>query len=189
MDEFIKLIKPSSDLDFKLINDIRSISTLVNVASSRLLLSAPQIQDRIFFIREGVIRRYSIVDGEEYTNWFFSKGDFAISEDSFFIDQPSEEYLETTGPSLLIEIKKKDYTRLLSQSPEFKYLINLLYKNYISGRREHQMVITNPKINSYDWFVKNHQYTLNNIQLQHLARFLGVTREYLSKLRSPSKKS
>ncbi|SEJ26082.1 cAMP-binding domain of CRP or a regulatory subunit of cAMP-dependent protein kinases [Dyadobacter koreensis] len=185
MDEFIKLLKPSIDL--KNINDIRSVSTLINVASPRILLSTLQIQDRIYFIREGVIRRYSIVDGEENTNWFFSKGDFAISEDSFFLDEASEEYLETTGPSLLIEIKKADYLNLINNSPEFKQLVNRLYKKYISGKREYQRVITNPRINSYDWFATNHKYALNHIKLHHLARFLGITKEYLSKLRSQNR--
>lgn len=185
MEEFIRLISPSIDLDIK--PEILSVSTLVNVNAPRILLSAPQVQDRIYFIREGVVRRYSIVNGEENTNWFFSKGDFVISEDSFFIDRASEEYLETTGSSVLVEIKKVDYIDLLKGSRDFKKVIDHLYKKYISEKREYQRVITNPRINSYEWFALNHRYTLTHVKLHHLACFLGITKEYLSKLRAQAR--
>ncbi len=107
MNDFIKTFVPMLHLQSPVIIDILDNSERVQEPEPTILLSASQIQETIYFITEGVIRRYSIEDDQEKTNWFFSQGDIAVSEDSFYIDAQSDEFLETTFDTQLLAIKKK----------------------------------------------------------------------------------
>lgn len=189
MEDFFQNYSSGIKLDAEIAKEIRINSQLITVKPGQLILSEWQKQENMFFLVEGVVRRYSIMDDKEFTNWFFSKGDFAISENSMLLGTNSEDYLETTCPSILIQIEKSKYLRLQEQSLQFKEIQVKLYQSYLKRRREHQYSMSSlSALDRYREFLKMNSYSYKRIKMQHLASFLGITEQSLSRIRATIKK-
>ncbi len=54
--------------------------------------SAPFL--KLWFITEGMMRTYRIIEGEDYTFFFFTKNDFAVDYESFLTEEQSPLFFE-----------------------------------------------------------------------------------------------
>ena len=59
-----------------------------------VLLKEGQISTEAYFVLEGCVRQYFLIDGEEKTNNFFTEEQWVISINSFSSRTPSSHYLE-----------------------------------------------------------------------------------------------
>ncbi len=62
-----------------------------------LLMRPGEVARRAYFLETGLVRGYTLLHGREVSSWFMQTGDFTISILSFFMQQPSAEYLEIAG--------------------------------------------------------------------------------------------
>ncbi len=62
MNQFLRIFVPKLHIESPVIIDILDHSETVNESDPTILLQAYETQEKIYFITEGVIRRYSIED-------------------------------------------------------------------------------------------------------------------------------
>ena len=181
---FLEFLQSHIQLKSNLQEFIREVSHIQYYKTGTLILSPGEIQENIYFIQEGVIRVYSNMDEYEWTSWFFSKGEFAISPDSFLFGNKSVEYFETCCSTVIISISKKDYYSLLEKHAEFKMIVDYLIQ-YISKQSKDRIFNLSHMSASerYKEFVSQHKYISDRVQGQHLASFLGTNAESISRFR------
>jgi CRP/FNR family transcriptional regulator, anaerobic regulatory protein len=101
-----------------------AILTPLDVPKKDYLVKAGSINDRLFFIRKGLVRCYYIKLSpkgkglKEVSNWFLSEGDTIASMQSFITQQPTDEYMQALEDCELEYTTFPQVLRLYNQYPE-----------------------------------------------------------------------
>jgi len=168
------------------IEDFVACANLLEVDKATKIVSEGQYSDKTYFIAKGSLRAFYIKDGKDISDWFAFENDFINSINSFFLNIPSPHFIETIEPSVLLEISREDVQMLSDKYREFDRLEKLmvtktmlqLQQRIVSMQFEtaHQkyanLIIVRPNI------------TLR-VPLMHIASYLGITLETLSRIRNP----
>lgn len=149
-----------------------------------LLLSEGSICRNMYFLEQGCLRGYYLLDGKEITHWFGFENDFVSSFHSFITQTASVENIQMLEDSILWSISRETLYKLYDQYPEIERLGRMACENYYIRLEErfinsqfktaaelyHQLLETNPQF-------------LQRISLGHIASFLGISQETLSRIR------
>lgn len=92
-----KLLKYFNDimlLSAEEVNGISETLCIQNYKKGTVLLKEGQISTETYFVLDGCVRQYFLVDGEEKNNNFFTESQWVVSLTSFNPDLVSKFYLE-----------------------------------------------------------------------------------------------
>ncbi|MDO1449813.1 Crp/Fnr family transcriptional regulator [Rhodocytophaga aerolata] len=153
-----------------------------------LLLQEGKVCDRVYFIEKGLARAYYFMDGQEITSWFMKENDMIISVYSFFSQRISYENMELEEDSILISITNKDLQMLYRQFPEFNFFGRVLTEDYYVRSEEriisHRMQTAEQR---YEALFKSSPSLFNRVLNKHIASYLGMSAETLSRIRKKRK--
>ncbi len=139
----------------------------------------------LFFLAEGIARSYSIRDGLDITTWFSFKNDFVTSFTSFFPKEPSYESIEMLTDGTLYQISYHQLLEIQKLSREIERAIqhfSLLYTVQLEKRLF--TIQTHSAKEKYQLMLQQEPPLIQHIPNKHLASYLGITRETLSRIRS-----
>ena len=150
-----------------------------------ILLRQGEVCNHLYFMEEGICRYYSLKDGNDITTWFSFKNEFVTSFTSFFPRDPSYENIEVTTPSELHSLSYASLQKLKEQSNEVEKIINHFIVDYTLQLERRLFSIQNhTATEKYTTILKHDARLVNQIPGKHLASYLGVSRETLSRIRS-----
>lgn len=149
------------------------------------LLQPGQVARRLYFVEQGLVRGFTLHDGQEISSWFMSEGDFVISIVSFLTQQPSTEFLELLEPSILYSIDHAKLHELYHTFPEFNYVGRVLTERYYvqSEQRAYQLRTLSAGAR-YTQLIRDFPSLVQRVPLKYLASNLGMTPETLSRMRA-----
>lgn len=157
---------------------------LTNVAANTLLLEEGQVSSQFFFVAKGSIRMYYLVDGQEKNTFFYEANNFVSSYESFTKQVPARHYLQTLEPCELATFNAPVVGELLQQFPRFEFLARVameaelsIYQNMLAS-----LLTLNPT-QRYLELQEKQPDLLQKIPQYHIATYLGVTPETLSRIR------
>ncbi len=138
------------------------------------------------FMVKGCVRTFKICRaGKEHNISFASENTWFTSFKSFIFQNPSEYYMEALEQSLLCQIKKSDWDYLTDTYPEisqaFRRILEKWYLNY--ENRVFQNISMTAR-ERYLQFLSDYPNLVGRIPDAHIASYLGITPEFLSKIRS-----
>ena len=185
MKSVITAIESVSPLPSTLISLLEQQLAHHKLPANSLLLRPGQISDRIFFVEQGLIRGYYLKGDKDISTGFMAEGQFAISPGSFYTQQPSFEYLELLEDSLLWSLTHNQLSVLYELYPPFNYVGRVVTEQYYvkSELRTHKLRMLSAE-ERYDWFVIVYAALLNRLSGKHIASFLGLTPETISRIRA-----
>jgi CRP/FNR family transcriptional regulator, anaerobic regulatory protein len=181
---------------FQLFNQIHPLSTglqnqIVSILKQRelkkhdFLLKKSQTCSTISFLNTGILHCYYLEDHKKITSWFLRDSNIAVSPRSFFRQRPSDETIEALSPCDLYYITHKEWQDLNNTFPEFNYIGRELTQQYYLLKDEHSYQLQTGTIKDrYDWFLKTFPDLISLVPSRHVATFLGVTEETLSRIRN-----
>ena len=148
------------------------------------LLAPGQVARRVYFVEAGLVRGYSLHEGREVSSWFMREGDFVISVVSFLTQAPATEYLELLEASVLYAISHDELHRLYREFPEFNLFGRVLTERYYvqSEQRAYQLRAL-PAAERYAQLLREFPTVFQRVAGKHIASYLGVAPETLSRLR------
>lgn len=158
---------------------------IVNLLKNKIILSADKIEKKIYFIKKGVVRAYTIDDGKEITFWFGKEGDLILSMRSYVENKIGYETIETIEDCELFEIKMSDLQ-------EF-YSTNLEIANWGRKLAEIELIKTEERfisrqlgtaIDRYKKLLEENPSLINRVQLGYVASYLGISQVTLSRIRA-----
>ena len=149
-----------------------------------VILEEGQICSKCFFVLEGCLRQYKIVNGEEKTTAFFFEEEAAVLYSSYVEKKPSDYYLATVEDSVLTTGTRIVETELHKKHPKLENLISTLMPLDFSKSQKHIDLLTNytPE-ERYQTILKTNPRIINRIPLHFIASYIGVTPESLSRIR------
>lgn len=185
MDKLIENIKRIIDLSIEAETYLRSLSIEKVVPKATTLIEQGQTVNKIYFVKSGCLRSYcSDKNGKEHTlqfavkNWWISDYIAIHNKESATLN------IESLKESGVIEFNAKELIGIHTRFPEFEpFQRHNLERHVVSLHKRilNQLQLTAAE--RYDLFLDQYpdieKYTRN----YHIASFLGITQESLSRIR------
>jgi CRP-like cAMP-binding protein len=148
------------------------------------LLKESQISSDTFFVLEGIVRQYYLVDGIEKTSDFFSDEEWVVSLNHINPNNPSTYYLECcTDCSLLVGNSQKGES-LYKKFPKLETVSRKLMERVFTELQEKREAFTvNTPTLRYQNLLKSRPDLFQRIPQYQIASYIGVTPESLSRIR------
>ncbi len=159
---------------------------LVEVEKNSLLVKEGQYADSVFYVVSGAARVFYLKDGKDITDWFSFENDFICSINSFFLNEPSPHYIEVLTNSTLLEFKHKDFIELSDKYRDFDRLTKLVITKTLLQLQQRIVAMQfETAYQKYENLLAIHPDITLKAPLMHIASFLGITLETLSRIRKP----
>lgn len=141
---------------------------------------------QFYFIVRGCLRMYKIDEqGNIHILQFATENWWIIDLGSFYSEQPSELNIDALEDTVVLHISRSDLTHLYNEAPKFDRIFRVLIENsFIKLQRRLLHNISSTAEDRYQAFLDTYPHLLNRLSQTHIASFLGITPEYLSRLRN-----
>jgi CRP-like cAMP-binding protein len=137
------------------------------------------------FIAEGCIRYYYLVDGVESTGNFFFENDWYSDFESFLYAKPSLLNIEALEDCEVYIVYKNDFEKLVAEYPVFNAFLRIMMERTIKGLTGRNMAMSLLSHEErYLRFVKYCPKVVERVSLKHIASYLGIQPESLSRIRT-----
>ncbi len=141
------------------------------------------LSENIYFVKKGAIKIFTEIEDRQVILEFGYKGLCIFNLPSFFSETHSEYYFEAIRDSELIGISKKNYCDFIESNRVFSNFwrksIEQLLINFVE--REVDILTHSPKLR-YQRLLKRKPELFQNIPKKHIANYLGLSAETLSRL-------
>jgi CRP/FNR family transcriptional regulator, anaerobic regulatory protein len=181
--EYINSFLPLSD---EAAEYILSKSRREDLPKGHLLHTADEVCDKVFFLEKGLVRWfYYSEDGKDVTDSFGLENSYVTAIDSFFQRTPSRYFIELLEDSTVYSMTHKDVQLELEKFPETMHLTALILVQLLE-----QMLDKNAALQfktakeRYRFMSEKHPQILKRVSLGHVASYLGITPETLSRIRN-----
>ncbi len=167
--------------------EIESISNYLKVEKKKagtILLREGQTARVSYFNLKGCVRQFYLVEGNEKSTAFYLESQFISSMRSFVNKSPADHYLECLEDCILIPITNSIEKELLDTFPKMERFARLVLEEELGNYQVmlSNQIFLNPE-ERYLELTKNHKALLQRVSLKHLATFLGISPESLSRIR------
>jgi CRP-like cAMP-binding protein len=116
-------ITPLTDEECTLISESMVIRDL---KKGDVLIKEGQIAVDTYFILEGLIREYVMIDGEERTTNFYTEGQWVISLNNFTPQARATHGLECAEDSILVVGNEKEAQEMFKRFPGFETISRVI---------------------------------------------------------------
>jgi CRP-like cAMP-binding protein len=185
MKTLLEIFNSIYPLSQALSDQIISRSEQIKVKRRSLLLQEGQTSKTIYFIVKGSVRVYYLTkDGTEHTTWLLLENELLISVYSFFKGKPSFEYIEANEDCELIALHREHLDYLYKHFMEFNLIGRKLTEAYyIRNEEQANSLRTLGAKARYQELETSNPVLLQRFPLGHIASYLGITQETLSRIR------
>lgn len=150
-----------------------------------VFFQADRVFDYFLFIEEGMIRSYRIVDGNDFTYSFFLPGEICVDFQSYLQGIQSNHYFETLVSTRVFRIEKKKIEALFNEYPRIERIAReMAEKAYIKAVERLKEFQTESLETRYLRLIENQEELFKAAPLQHIASYLGVKPQSLSRIRA-----
>lgn len=178
---YFSKITPLSDEEAHALAESMVIKKL---SKHTLLLEEGQFMVDSYFIIEGCIRQYSIIDGEENTTNFFTENQWVISLNSFSDKNPAPYSWICNEDTTVVVGNEMKGQELFKQFPRFETISRIVMEKVFSEQQEimTSYLIEKPE-QRYQRLVQSKPNLIQRIPQYQLASYIGVSPESLSRIR------
>lgn len=183
MEKFVKFIKTIIGIDDIDLNLVLSKSREKTVSKGKLILKKGQIASQYFFIVSGGVRFFYGEYEQQNTSWVVFSNEFFTEISSLNPQKPSRFNIEAIEETELLVIDKSDMDFLYSHIPAWQEFGRKVWEQ-MSVRMINQIVSfqTLSAEERYAQFL-NTPELIQKVPIKHLASFLGITPNALSRIR------
>lgn len=149
------------------------------------LIQAGQIEHGIYFIYDGIVRSFVKNQDREISTDFGFKNQFTSSISSFLTQQPSQYTVDTLAPTQLILITHSNLNWMYENFIEINVIGRNVMESLLMNKMQREInLLTLSASERYNKMITHRPKLIENIPLKHLASYLGITSESLSRIRS-----
>jgi CRP-like cAMP-binding protein len=152
----------------------------------QFLLQEGDVSSVFNFVVSGCLRMYKTDEaGTTHIIQFAIENWWIADLGSFYSMKPSELNIEAIEDTTVLQIKRDALLDLYANAPKFDRIFRVLVENSLIGMQERllQNISSNARVR-YESFLKKHQKLANRIPNTYIASYLGITPEFLSKIRN-----
>jgi CRP/FNR family transcriptional regulator, anaerobic regulatory protein len=155
------------------------------VKRRQTILQEGMICKHYSFVVKGCFRMYSIDEkGVEHNIQFVAENDWITDIGSFYSDKPSKLFIEALEPSVILQIEKLDLYFLYLSIPKLGRIFKVIIENkFVELQTRVLQNISSTALQRYQSFLDQYPGIAKRIPNTQIASYLGITPEFLSKIR------
>lgn len=183
--ELENLIIKEIGLSYELYERLMKVCDEVVLKKKEFLLHQGKFCTFIGFVEKGVLRSYIEKEGDEYISDFYFKGSFITSYRSFLTKELSVGSIQALDDSTIFCLSRSSHNLLLQESNEWyklgKYIADTLF---IRKCRKETALLMDSAFDRYKLLLQTHPKIEQYVSQYHIASYLGIKPESLSRLKS-----
>ena len=183
MEQFIKFIKSKVSIEESDLQIVLSKFKEKTIEKGKFILRKGQIANQYFYIESGGLRFFYGEYDQQNTSWVTFQNEFFTEISSLNPQKPTRFNIEAIEDTALVYIEKADMDNLYRQLPVWQEFGRKIWEE-MSVRMVEQIVSfqTLSAEDRYLEFMKNPEL-IQKVPVKHLATFLGITPNALSRIR------
>lgn len=166
------------------VEELISLFQVREFSKHALILQKDEFDNKLRFINKGVVREFYRTDKKDINIHFYTRPQFITDFSSFIQEGRTNKNQETLSAIQVLELGKEKFARLLEKYSCGRSFIDLTFQNILKNKEifEYNRMTRSPeelynelRIYRPDWLQEIPQY--------HIASYLGITPETLSRIR------
>ncbi len=179
--KYFSRIMPLSDEEA---DAIAATMTILHYKKGTVLLKEGQVSTEAYFVLEGCVRQYYLVDGEERTNNFFTEEQWVLSINSFTQRTPATHFLACCIDSALVVGNREKEEDLYRRFPRLETVSRKVMEKVFAEQQEIMAsYTTDTPEQRYLKLLQSRPDLFQKIPQYQIASYIGVKPESLSRIR------
>lgn len=149
------------------------------------LLQEGEVCRHYYFVVSGCFRMFAVDSNfREHNLQFAAEDDWVADFQSFYNEIPSKLFIEAIEPSVVLQIQHEDLLYLYINYHKFDRNFRIMIeRKLIDFQSRILQNISSSAEERYSAFQKQHPHLMNRLPSTQVASYLGITPEFLSKIR------
>jgi CRP/FNR family transcriptional regulator, anaerobic regulatory protein len=154
------------------------------------VLQEGDVCNQFNFIVRGCLRLYKVDNkGNTHILQFAAENWWLSNIGSFHERRPSELNIDALEDTMVLQISHENLLSLYMKAPKFDRIFRVLIENsFVSLQKRLLQNISSTAEERYLAFLENYAHLTNRLPQTQIASFLGITPEFLSRLRNKQTK-
>lgn len=174
------------NLDSNELSVIANYLTPRKIKRKQFLIKEGRLTEYAAFVLNGCLRSYSIDEnGNEHILQFAPENWWITDMASYIAAQESTLYIDALIDSEVFLLSRVNQLKLFDEVPKLERYFRIITEKALVSSR--QRVLDNMKLTArqrYQKFCKKYPTLVNTIPQKQIAAFIGITPEFLSKIRA-----
>ena len=157
----------------------------------QFVLQEGNICTQLHFVVRGCLRMYKIDEqGATHILQFAAENYWINDIGSFYSGKPSELNIDALDDTMVLQINRNDLVSIYTQASKFDRIFRVLIENsFVNLQKRLLQNISSTAEERYQGFLDTYPHLVNRLSQTQIASFLGITPEFLSRLRNKASKS
>jgi CRP-like cAMP-binding protein len=167
------------------LNYLKSGLRVVELQPKHFFIHANVIQQEIGFVFQGLIRAFYIDNqGNEITVNFVQENRYATHYTAFITRTPGKYYFQCIEPTILVNLSYDHIQTGYDKFPDIERYGRLIAEEVLKFQQKRiESFLFDTAEQRYLDFIKENPDLFNRVSLSHLASFLGMERQTLTRIR------
>lgn len=188
LEELIEHLNNIHPLSPGLIKDIWEFGQIKEYKKDDLILKEGGVANYTSYVLKGAVRSYYIKDDEEITTKFLQEGSYVTSTYSYFSRKPGNENIIALEDVTLASYHYDHMQEMYKNHLEFNIYGRKFTELYLYSAEIELYNLRKTKAEDrYRYFVKHYPQLMQRAPLKHIATYLGMSLETLSRIRAQKK--
>ncbi|MEL7119733.1 MAG: Crp/Fnr family transcriptional regulator [Bacteroidota bacterium] len=171
------------EIDPVLEQKLNDLCDKVNISKGQKVVRIGSYSKYAYYILKGAARSYYLKGSIEIVNWFALEGEIAVSMDNY-MGKESKETILFMEESQCLRMDMEKWKLLEKTEIVIATLSIKLFEEYVEFIDKHARNLADREgIERYFHIMENNPEYIRRIPITHLASYLGMSRENLSRLR------
>lgn len=156
-----------------------------NIKRRQMVLQEGFVCKHYFFVVEGCFKMYGIDNkGNEHNIQFAAEGDWIMDIGSFHTQKPSQLFIEAIEPAEVFQIEQQDLYFLYLNIPKLDRIFKVIVENkFVELQNRVLQTFSSTAEERYLDFLERYSDLASRLPNTQIASYLGITPEFLSKIR------
>jgi len=181
----IAYVSAAFPLKEKEVNELLSLFTERQIKRRGFILHQGDVCKHVTFVVSGCVKMYAVDQaGKEHNLEFAVENEWISDLSSFYDENASAVYIEAIEPTTILQISRPNLIYLYTNYPKFNSTFRIIIEHKYIGLQ--QRVLQNISASAeqrYLNFVQQHPNLAARLPNTQVASYLGMTAEFLSKVR------
>lgn len=180
--EYIRKFISLSDEEFA--EYLAPVIRIRKPGKKEVLTRAGEVENNIYFITKGLIRKYYLRHHVEINTQLSFEGHIIHSQESFHSRTPSEYSVEAIEPSIVLAMSYADMEALFAKSQKLEHMGRLIITHtmVLKDRWQMQLVKMTPR-ERFLHFVTRNPELMQRVPQKYLASYLNIKPETFSRFK------
>lgn len=182
----IKKLEPLTDTELKELESMQVLARFKFLKKGDYIFTAGDMPPISVYVKSGILRHY-VTDnnGNEKIIQFFMEEAFFDDCGSYVNNQPIDYHIQAIEDSEIIYFYLDDLKAIADKSPVIERVGVKIAAAFLDNHREHVTLLMkfSPE-ERYKYLLTNKPELVQRLSVTHLAQFLDISRETLSRMRA-----